>query len=105
MKELTSAMDADGTLFLSVSAYECIDLSKFVTYSHRALLLQPLSPIFPVGLDQFKLETLPPLLQVFPIENRRKELPCNDDYLKSHAKLSWLLFEAGVHPRRTQYLM
>jgi hypothetical protein len=104
LTSLTSALDSDPQLFLSVSVYGIIDLATLTTSSKRPLLLQSLPPIFvTVPLDEIKL--LPPVLKVFMDETKRKQLPFRPEDLEQYAKLSNLVVQAGGHPRRLATLM
>ena len=106
MRILTSMMDQDHTLYLSISAYGCLTLSDFATNSNRLLLLQPLPPIFPMNsLREQQLGALPPILQAFADETVRTKLPHKREHLEVYAEVSQLLIDSGGHPRRIQCLM
>lgn len=52
--------DNDPSLYLSISAYGCVDVQRMVTSSNRRQLLQPLSPILPFyGKSDDKISLLP----------------------------------------------
>ena len=98
------AQRRDRTFWLSVSFYGCFPLTKFITNSNREINLQPLSPIFPIPHNLENFDILPPILQCFKKENRKKIVPTekNMEFLK---QLSLLLMKSGGHPRRVSALM
>ncbi len=107
LKALTSVLDADEQqqLFLSVTAYGCVDLSRFLTGSNRALQLQPLPPIG-LGMSPSDVCLLPPLLQYFADEEQRKLLPFDRKdskdskyYSTLYSRVSKLWLSTGGHPR------
>ena len=103
LKYLTSKLDLDDNLFLSVSAYGCVDLSKFATDSRRMLLFQPLPPIFTANAWDHYI--LPPLLRMFADASIRKTLNFGNEDKAVYARLSRLILASGGHPRRVEYLL
>ena len=104
LKCLTGKLDKDPKLFLSVSAYGCVDLSTFATDSNRILLLQPLPPIFTVNAWKNQL-VLPDVLRVFADKRLRKNLKFRPEDKVVYAQLSRLMLASGGHPRRVEYLL
>ena len=105
MSDLCHSMDADLSLYLSISAYGCVDVQRMVTGSTRRLLLQPLPPILPLyGNNYDKISLLPFVLRPFFAEEMRVLLPCSRDDLSVYWRISELFHTAGAHPRRLQYL-
>ena len=94
----------DRTFWLSVSAYGCFPLTRYITTSNREINLQPLSPIFPITHNLEKFNTLPPILQCFKKENRKKIKPTKNN-LKLLKELSLLMMQSGGHPRRVSALL
>ena len=98
--------DVTPALYMSVTAaLGCSHVAEFAIQSNRPLWIQPLPPIFPVSITAFeKPESLPPLLQVFAIEDLRKKLPRQPQDLQVYSALLQLLVSSGGHPRRLESL-
>ena len=92
------------TFWLSVSTYGCLLLTEFITFSRREINLQPLSPIFPITHNQENFDILPPILQCFKKENRKK-IKFTKENMKLLKKLSILMMRSGGHPRRVSTLL
>ena len=94
----------DRTFWLSVSAYGCFSLTDYITHSNREINLQPLPPIFPITHNSESYDILPPILQCFKKENRKK-IKITPKNMKLLKELSLLLMKSGGHPRRVETLL
>lgn len=104
MSNLCGAMDSDPSLYLSISAYGCVQ--RMTTGSNRPLLLQPLPPILPLYGNSFdRISLLPFVLRPFFVEEMRLELPSTADDLSVYSRISDLFHIAGAHPRRLECLL
>ena len=92
------------TFWLSVSAYGCLPLTEFITFSRREINLQPLSPIFPITHNQENFDILPPILRCFKKENRKK-IKFTEENMELLKELSVLMMKSGGHPRRVSILL
>ena len=99
----TQVMDPTPWLRLVVTSFGMVDVQHFVTGSNRPLKLLPLPPVFPITSGQVNL--LPPLLQPFADEARRRRLLFEKEWLQRYAKISLLLFKTGGHPRTVETLL
>lgn len=106
MSHLTSMADHNRHMHFSITAYMCLQMHDFSTYSGRDIALQPLTPIFPaVGLSSVAMQQLPIAVRVFANEALHALLPPTQDALKTAAKVSELLCLSSGHPRRTASLL
>lgn len=102
---LTTILDQDKTLFLSVAAYGAIDVTTLATDSKRPFLLQPLGPLwFTKGMESEAIPLLPTLLQPFYQESLRIKMPSETTDRTLYDDISHLLLTTGGHGRRVQQL-
>ena len=75
MSTLTQLADKHRDIHLAITAYGCVDLTKFATNSNRPLHWQPLPPLLPAtndGLTVQQVQSLPAMLRALADENMRK---------------------------------
>lgn len=107
MSTLTRLADEHRDIHLAITAYGCLDLTKFATNSNRPLNLQPLPPLLPAtndGLTVQQVQSLPVMLRVLADENMRKDLPDSHEAKQDYVKITKLIQLAGGHPRRLRNL-
>ena len=102
MSTLTQLADKYRDIHLAISAYGCVDLTKFATRSNRPLHLQPLPPLLPAtndGVTVQQVQSLPAMLRVLVDENMCKDLPDSHKAKLFYVKITKLIQLAGGHPR------
>jgi hypothetical protein len=96
-------MRKDERIYLGVSVYDAIDLSKLATTSSRPLLLQLLTPVFPMlSPTSAQLKALPKWARQVVDPELRSD-PGID--VVAATEVSKLFLLSGGHPRRVEVLL